>query len=199
MTRFTCTICSVLLSLTACSGTRSVVVLLPDAAGKTGQITVTNAAGSQLLQQPFHATEIVSSDQGPKPPKPMDERTVADTFGDALAALPAPPLHFALYFKTDTTELTDESRAQLARILPAIAERTSSDVSIVGHTDRVGDQGYNYRLGLERALLVRKIILSLGVNPDYIETTSHGENNPLVATRDEVPEPCNRRVEVVVR
>lgn len=199
MKRFTCTFCSALLLLTACSGPRSVVVLLPDADGKTGQITVANTAGSQLLQKPFHSTEIVSPDLAPKPPQIMDEQSVASTFGETIAALPPPPLHFVLYFKNDTTELTDESRAKLAKILPAITERTSNDVSIVGHTDRVGEQSYNYRLGLERALHLRKIILALGVNPDHIETTSHGENNPLVATRDEVSEPCNRRVEVVVR
>ena len=129
----------------------------------------------------------------------MDEQKIQQVFGEALQALPAPPIHFILYFKTDTTELTDESRKVLAGILPAIADHNSRDVSIVGHTDRVGTRAYNFKLALERALLVQKILLSLGIDPQFIEVTSHGEDNPLIKTEDEVPEPRNRRVEVVVR
>jgi outer membrane protein OmpA-like peptidoglycan-associated protein len=190
---------SALLALSACSGSRSIVVLLPDTNGTTGQVTVTNAAGSQLLREPLHFTEVVAADTIPRPPEVMAANAFQETFGETLAALPARPLHFILYFKTDTTELTDESRKVLAQVMPAVAERASTDVSIVGHTDRVGDRRYNYQLGLERALLLRTIILSLGINPEHIEATSHGENNPLLPTADAVPEARNRRVEVVVR
>jgi outer membrane protein OmpA-like peptidoglycan-associated protein len=84
-------------------------------------------------------------------------------------------------------------------VLPAIADHESTDVSVVGHTDRFGTRAYNYQLALERALLVQKMLLALGINPQFIEVTSHGEDNPLIQTADEVREPRNRRVEVVVR
>ncbi len=38
-----------------------------------------------------------------------------------------------------------------------------------------------------------------GVDPKGIRTTSHGEGNPLIPTKDNVAEPRNRRVEVIVR
>jgi outer membrane protein OmpA-like peptidoglycan-associated protein len=190
---------AVLLCLAACSKDRCVVVLLPKPDGTTGSIVVSNQEGSQLLQKPNLATGIQSSESAPKAPEYMDNQKIQKIFGEALKELPPPPIHFVLYFNTDTTELTDASRKTLSEILPAIAEHKSTDVSVVGHTDRVGTRDYNFHLALKRALLVQKILLSLGINPKYIEVTSHGEDNPLIPTADEVPEPRNRRVEVVVR
>jgi outer membrane protein OmpA-like peptidoglycan-associated protein len=129
----------------------------------------------------------------------MDNKEIQQVFGEALQALPPPPIHFILYFKTDTTELSDASRKLLGEVLPTIVDHESTDVSVVGHTDRVGTREYNYQLALERAVLVQKILLALGIDPKFIEVTSHGEDNPLVPTDDEVPEPRNRRVEVIVR
>jgi outer membrane protein OmpA-like peptidoglycan-associated protein len=188
-----------LLCLAACSRDRCVVLLLPQPDGATGQILVSNQGGSQLLQEPNLATSIQSAENSPSSPKPMDDQKIQKIFGDAIMALPPRPIHFVLYFKTDTTELTSESRKVLAKILPAIADHESIDVSVVGHTDRVGTRDYNFQLALERARLVQKFLLSLGIDPDFIEVTSHGEDNPLIQTEDEVPEPKNRRVEVVVR
>lgn len=187
------------LLLASCAADRNVVVLLPDANGKTGSIVVSNLAGSQLISEQKQATMISSPTAAPSPPTPMDDETIQRNFGEALSVLPLPPIHFSLYFKTDTTELTDESRRLLAKVLPATVDRKSTDVSVVGHTDRVGTREYNYNLGMERALLIKKMLVNLGIDQRLIEITSHGEDNPLVKTADEVQEPRNRRVEVVVR
>jgi outer membrane protein OmpA-like peptidoglycan-associated protein len=52
---------------------------------------------------------------------------------------------------------------------------------------------------MERAEAMRMILENLGVAKDIIQVSSHGEGNPLVPTEDEVSEPRNRRVEVLVR
>jgi len=188
-----------LLFLAACCRDRGVVVLLPQPDGTTGKLIVSNQGGSQLLQEPNLATGIQSAESAPRPPELMGEEKIQEIFGKAILALPPPPIHFLLYFKTNTTKLTDESRKILTKVLPAIADHESTDVSVVGHTDRVGTRDYNFHLALERALLVQKILLHLGIDPKFIEVTSHGEDNPLIQTEDEVREPRNRRVEVVVR
>ena len=41
----------------------------------------------------------------------LEEDEVQRVFGDALNALPLPPAFFNLYFKFNSDELTDESRA----------------------------------------------------------------------------------------
>jgi len=188
-----------LLFQASCSGNRNMVVLLPEQDGKTGQVAVSNKGGTQLLSLPKQCTEIRSADTAPSPPVLLDDEKIRENFGDAISALPLAPLHFVLYFKTGTTTLTDESRKLLSDVLPATVSRKSADVSIVGHTDRVGTREDNYLLGLERANLVKKILVPLGIDQKNIEVASHGEDNPLVKTPDDVEESRNRRVEVIVR
>jgi len=188
-----------LFCLTACSRDRGMVVLLPQPDGTTGKIIVSNQGGSQLLEQPNQATGIQSAESAPKAPEHLDDQKIQDIFGNTIKDLPPAPIHFILYFKTDTTELSDESRKILVKILPAVVDHESTDVSVVGHTDRVGTREYNFHLAMERAILVQKILLSLGIDPKFIEVASHGEDNPLIPTEDEVREAKNRRVEVVVR
>ena len=50
-----------------------------------------------------------------------------------------------------------------------------------------------------RAERVRDLLIAEGLDPTLIEVDSHGENNPLIPTADEIAEPRNRRVEVTVR
>jgi outer membrane protein OmpA-like peptidoglycan-associated protein len=70
---------------------------------------------------------------------------------------------------------------------------------VVGHTDTVGDKLYNYKLSLKRARALASLLVSKGVDRSILEITSHGKDNPLVPTGDQVSEPRNRRVEVTVR
>jgi outer membrane protein OmpA-like peptidoglycan-associated protein len=129
----------------------------------------------------------------------MKEEEVFKIFGEALSAQPEPPLRFLLYFQSGTVELTAESQRQISEILAAIEARKSKDISIVGHTDRVGSREANYQLGLERVDSIKAILVDKGVDPSGIEVASHGEDNPLVETEDEVEEPRNRRIEITVR
>jgi outer membrane protein OmpA-like peptidoglycan-associated protein len=119
--------------------------------------------------------------------------------GPALAALPKPPARIILYFEHDSINLTVESQALLQKMLESIRARAPVDISVVGHTDTVGTKGYNYDLSLKRAKAVASILRRVGIDPSILDITSHGKDNPLVPTRDQVPEPRNRRVEITVR
>jgi outer membrane protein OmpA-like peptidoglycan-associated protein len=177
----------------------SIFVLLPEKGSVSSAVTVTNAAGSQVLSRPYQAAEVEGPGQAPRPAAALDETKVERLFGEALSAMPAPPLHFVLYFESDSTDLTAESRAHLPAILAAIGEREPAAVGVVGHTDTTGATGRNYRLSLERAAAVAALLRSLGAAPASLETDSHGEAELLVPTGDGVAEARNRRVEVTVR
>jgi outer membrane protein OmpA-like peptidoglycan-associated protein len=84
-------------------------------------------------------------------------------------------------------------------VLKVAADRNSADISINGHTDSAGDDAYNYKLSLRRAEHILRLLEKLGIDPDIVVTNSHGEGNPLVPTADNVYEPRNRRVEVIIR
>ena len=128
-----------------------------------------------------------------------DQAEIDTVYGRALKALPEPVETFVLYFRTGTSNLTPESRPVPARILASISRRGSTDVRVYGHSDRVGTPEINQRLSMERAEAMAAILVDMGVAKDIIRTSYHGEGNPLVPTEDEVPEPRNRRVEVLVR
>jgi len=194
-------VCGVLLFfLNSCAARqKNLFVLLADPDGKVGQIIVTNQGGSQVVAKPMHATEVKDAKAPPTEPFPMEKSEIDKIFGAALAAQPDPPAHYNLYFRTGSTDLIADSEKLLPEILAMIEARKSTDISVVGHTDRVGTTQQNYRLGLDRAGGVRQILVSKGVDPSIIEVDSHGEDNPLIKTEDEVPEPRNRRVEVTVR
>jgi outer membrane protein OmpA-like peptidoglycan-associated protein len=92
-----------------------------------------------------------------------------------------------------------ESEKRITQILQNVKARQSTDIRIVGHTDRVGKREGNYQLGLDRAQQIKGVLVSKGVDPAFIEVESHGEDNPLIPTDNEAPEPRNRRVEVTVK
>ncbi|HSL99938.1 MAG TPA: OmpA family protein [Candidatus Limnocylindria bacterium] len=189
---------AILLFLSTCTASRDVIVLLPDDQGKTGSIIVSGAGGEQVLSNPRQAVSVESG-AAPGEPVVMPAEEVRSLVGPALDALPQPPLQFILYFKHDTAELTSQSRADLKKVLRTIRERKPVDMSVVGHTDTLGSKNYNYRLSLERAEAVAAILIRNGTAPSIIDITSHGKDNPLIPTGDQVSEPRNRRVEVTVR
>lgn len=112
---------------------------------------------------------------------------------------PLPAIRFLLYFKTGSTELTEDSLKLFLVVLKTIQARNPTEVSIVGHTDRVGTRESNFKTGLNRADFIKNRLIALGLDPKMIEVASHGEDNPLVKTEDEVPEPRNRRIEITIR
>lgn len=186
--------------LAACSQTPdTVLVLLPEADGSVGSVTFTTPDGSQTLTNANDATGVNRAGQTPVPAFTLPQEEVQKTFADALRAQPALPLTFVLYFETGGAVLTAESQAKLPEVLAAVKARTVPDISVVGHTDRVGSNAVNVPISIERAQAVRDLLVKEGIDPGMIEVTSHGEENPLIATADEVAEPRNRRVEVTVR
>jgi len=178
---------------------QTLVVLLPDSdTGTTGRAYISNNGGSTDLNSARDSV-TASPGQAPAAATPMSEQEVQRLFGDVLSALPPAPVHFTLYFKFESDELTDESRALLPEILSTVKQRAIPEVLVVGHTDTMGAPKANLDLGMNRATAVYRILLQVGFDPSTIEIRSHGESDLLVKTPDETPEARNRRVEISVR
>jgi outer membrane protein OmpA-like peptidoglycan-associated protein len=177
----------------------TLVVLLPEEeAGAAGSVVVSNNAGKVELQAPLEATRIGASGP-PSAAAKMDDADVQREFGKVLANLPPGPERFNLYFETDSSNLTPESKALLPGVLKAVAARMAPDVTVIGHTDTTGSASSNFRLGLKRAVTLRSLLVSTGVDPALIQVESHGEADLLTPTRDNTSEPRNRRVEITVK
>jgi outer membrane protein OmpA-like peptidoglycan-associated protein len=176
----------------------TLVVLLPDEeAGTAGAVVVTNSSGKVELSAPYDSTLVGAA--GPSQATKMDEADVQRTFGSVVGNLPPVPQRFNLYFELDSSELTKESNALLPGVLKAAAARVAPDVTVIGHTDTTGSAASNFRLGLKRAVTVRGLLVSIGVDPALIQVESHGEADLLTPTADNTAEPRNRRVEITVK
>lgn len=178
---------------------KNVFLLLPDAQGRVGAVTVTNAGGVRTLDTAGQATRVRDAQSAPTVPQVLGQAEIEGLFGAALITEPVPPMHFNLYFEADSTALTAASRDDIPRILDAIRERSSADTSVTGHTDTLGDPKRNFELGLRRAMAIGSLLAAAGVDPGLLDIGSHGETNLLVPTPDGAAEPRNRRVEVTVR
>lgn len=175
------------------------VVLLKDEDSTTkSAATVTTKAGALALTEPNQSTTVLAP-RAPSPPVTLTDADIQRQFGALLADLPSAPRHFNLYFRTDTADLTDESRATLPDVLRVVASWKVPEVTVIGHTDTTGSVRNNYALGLDRAQTVKAMLVKAGLDGALIEVESHGEADLLRKTPDNTPEPRNRRVEITIR
>lgn len=180
--------------LSACS--ESYVVLLEQEDGSVGQVQITTPQGTTVLE---HNRDALDMDADAGQIYTVSDQQIIEDFGPALAASPSRPLSFYLYFEEGTAILTLESSQEIPLIIAAINRHIAADISIVGHTDTVGNDQANARLGLGRANSVAAMFRQAIPGFDKITVESHGEMNLLIATPDNTSEPKNRRVEVTVR
>ncbi len=175
------------------------IVLLPDPENEhVGAATVTAPGGSVELSSANVGTRVVAG-QPPTAPAPVAADEIERRFGDAIAARPLAPRTFLLYFETGTDTLTKESQALVAEVVDFVQKRPVPEVTVIGHTDTTGDAQSNIELGMKRAVLIRDLLITSGLDREQVEVASHGEADLLVKTPDNTAEAKNRRVEVTVR
>lgn len=186
---------SALILVGACSAPREYY-----GAGGAGAMTVTSRDAVRPSATRIDAASPVAMHNGDKAgPADIDAATLRGRFTKALEAQPLPPKRFVLYFIEGGDTLTAESQAQVNAILEEIKARPAPDLSVIGHTDRVGSVTANDQLALKRAASVREMLVKRGIDAEEIQASGRGEREPLVPTADEVAEPRNRRVEILVR
>ena len=95
-------------------------------------------------------------------------------------------------FAFNSAELDGNARATLQRQAQWIRQFPEVRFRVYGHTDKVGSNAYNKRLGMRRARAVVAYLTTLGINRARLEAVvSYGETQPLVVT--EGRERRNRR------
>ena len=103
-------------------------------------------------------------------------------------------------FASGSASLTPQAAASLAALGRALSspELAPYRFRIEGHTDTVGDAGLNMLLSQRRAEAVRDFLVkNFGVQPTRLMAIGMGESQLLVSTPDNMPEPSNRRVQVL--
>ena len=95
-------------------------------------------------------------------------------------------------FAFNSSQLDAEAQSILRQHADWIRQFPEVRFRVYGHTDLVGSDAYNQRLGLRRAQAAVRYLSTLGISRDRLEAVvSYGETQPLIVTENE--ERRNRR------
>lgn len=103
-------------------------------------------------------------------------------------------------FDFDKSVIKPEGRAVLNGFVTSLnGSRAKYDtVIVIGHTDSIGSDAYNMRLGLRRAEAVKAYLVSAGIDSRLIRTSSKGEREPVADNKSAAGRAKNRRVVIEV-
>ena len=148
------------------------------------------------VEEPAPAPEVVE-----EPPAPQIESDPGpDWESGELAELTREAYSLGLlgdvYFDYDKSDLTESARDRLAANAAFMRERPYLVITVEGHCDERGTNGYNLALGDRRASTAANYIAQLGASSG-MNTVSYGEERPAEEGHDEFAWQQNRRVELV--
>ncbi len=113
-------------------------------------------------------------------------------------------LQSRLLFPTGSSELSDEGKKVLRRIVKSLEDRELKLI-IEGHTDNKPLRGKlkekyrsNWGLSAARALAVIEYMRSIGVPEDRLELRAYGDTKPIATNDTEEGRAKNRRIEVLI-
>lgn len=107
----------------------------------------------------------------PPSPPPPTPRPVAQKLTLSADAL----------FDFDRSSLRAEGKAALDALLADSRDLNLEVILVVGHTDRIGSEGYNQGLSERRAATVKEYLIGHGIDPARIRAEGVGERQPVTA------------------
>ena len=102
------------------------------------------------------------------------------------------------FFDFDRAVIRPEGKAKLDALVLQINQISIEVVIATGHTDSVGSEAYNNKLGERRAQAVRAYLISRGVDKRRVYIESRGESQPVADNKTAAGRAKNRRVEIEV-
>jgi outer membrane protein OmpA-like peptidoglycan-associated protein len=126
-------------------------------------------------------------------------------FGAPSVAPPPPPPpsvappSFMVFFDWDRSNLSQQALTTIQQAANAFKTKGNARITATGHTDTSGPESYNMALSLRRANAVKDALVRDDVPAQAISVVGMGEKGLLVQTGDNVREPQNRRVEIVIQ
>ncbi|HVZ49857.1 MAG TPA: OmpA family protein, partial [Gemmatimonadaceae bacterium] len=111
---------------------------------------------------------------------------------------PAPPMQFGpVHFEFNKAALSQSDRDTLDAAIRFLSQNPNARVDVVGHTDSLGTEAYNIRLGSRRAIAVRDYLIKHGVAANRITTSTRGESEPIADNGTAAGRAMNRRAVIV--
>ena len=137
-----------------------------------------------------------------EPEKPESSQTTEEKAEETQLAKKfqsSPPLidGYVTNFEYDSAEIASRTVAELKAIAAYLLDRTDVKLMIEGHCDERGSRDYNLALGDRRAVALRDVLISNGLEKNRIKTISYGKERPLVV--GSTPEVWARNRRAVIR
>ena len=146
---------------------------------------------------------------------PHKEIKVADTDGDGvpdkLDKCPNTPAGFSVdehgcgikkrlevHFESNEAKLTPDSMRKIKAFADYLKRKPKATVTIEGYTDSSGDMKKNMKLSQQRALSVKKALISFGIKPGRITAVGKGSLNPIADNDTPEGRAKNRRIEAII-
>jgi peptidoglycan-associated lipoprotein len=101
-------------------------------------------------------------------------------------------------FDYDDSRIRSDMESILRQKVEILRSSPNVRLRLEGHADERGSGEYNLALGSRRAQSVLDFFVEFGISANRFETTSYGEERPLVNRSDEAAWAQNRRVEFVI-
>jgi outer membrane protein OmpA-like peptidoglycan-associated protein len=184
---------------------RDLVKLTIKVIGDSG--AVLDADARDLGPQPAGKTLVVGWSPTSDEPVARIEVVVYDADGYSYKSILTPWTvfvpHEEVNFKFDSAAIEESERPKLEASFVKVTEALASHpqlrvgLFVAGHTDTVGDAGYNLRLSRLRAQSIARWFRQRGLKI-AIAFEGFGESALLVKTADEVNEPRNRRADYIL-
>ncbi len=99
-----------------------------------------------------------------------------------------------VFFAFDSYVLLAKSKSELDRMLKVMKDNPKIDVSIIGHSDSTGPEGYNLQLSKSRAKSVVDYLIENGISKERLSYEGKGESIPAVPNTTRENRAQNRRV-----
>jgi peptidoglycan-associated lipoprotein len=103
-----------------------------------------------------------------------------------------------VYFEYDKSAVKKSEQIKVAAVAEYLKSHPDALLTVEGHCDERGTEGYNLALGERRALAVREALLNLGVPAASVSTVSFGEARPADPAQSDSAYAKNRRAEFVL-
>lgn len=106
----------------------------------------------------------------------------------------------AINFSFNKSDITTEAKAILDKIAESLTSPTNAarTIDVTGNTDAIGSEGYNQKLGQERADQAKAYLVSKGVAESRINARTAGESDPLAPNNTDNGRATNRRVLIML-
>ncbi len=120
----------------------------------------------------------------------------------AAQPTPSPPETFIVYFDAGSTRPSRAASTIIQEAAQAIRRSQDrqelSHVKVIGYSDTVGSIDDAQRLSERRAGAVRDALVQDGIAAKLITIEGRGKKELAVATGDQVDQPRNRRVRIIL-